>query len=75
LAAGKNHVHRALAAQRALALLAQHPTNGISNIAIATTIGTNNGRHALVKQKLCFGGKCLITLEYESFYFNRRRAV
>ena len=45
----KNHVHHLAAAQGLGGLFAQHPTDGVRHIRLATPIGAHNGGHAGLK--------------------------
>jgi 5-keto 4-deoxyuronate isomerase len=56
-AAGENHVLHPAAAQILRALLAQRPTNGIRNIALAGTVRTDNSSYSLIEAHLNFIGK------------------
>ncbi len=65
LAAGEDHVGRAPGAQRAIALLAQHPAQRIGDIALAAAVGPNDGRDTVVEDELRARGERLIPLEAE----------
>ncbi|OPZ73302.1 MAG: hypothetical protein BWY83_00171 [bacterium ADurb.Bin478] len=48
----KNNVFHAIAAQRSRALLTHHPADGIDNIALAATIGTDDTGDAVMKKEI-----------------------
>ncbi|MEJ2750135.1 MAG: hypothetical protein P8183_19850, partial [Anaerolineae bacterium] len=59
----EDHVGGSFAAQRAIALLAQHAALRIGDVALTTGIGSDNGRYPFIKDKFSFGGKGLIPLQ------------
>jgi len=64
-ATGENHVGRAAGAQRAVALLAQHPAQGVGDVALAAAVGADDGRDAAVEQEFRLRGERFIALEAE----------
>ena len=51
LATGEDHIGRTTGAQRAVTLLAQHPAQGVGDIALAAAVWPDDGRDAAVKDK------------------------
>ncbi len=49
IAAIEDHVLHALAAEALGALLAQHPGDGVDDVALAAAVGPDNGRDAIVE--------------------------
>jgi len=64
-APGKDHVFRAPGTQHAIRLLAQHPANGIGDVALAAAVRPDDGRNAPVKDKLGAGRKGFVALQLQ----------
>ena len=65
--AGEDDVGRFLGAQQAEALLAQAPTHGIHNVALAGAIGPDDRGHTGIEDKFGFLGECLEALNDNTF--------
>ena len=48
--------------QVAEALFAQHPAQGVGDVALATAVGTDDGGNAIIEDKWLLAGECFIAL-------------
>ena len=65
IGAGEDHIFGFFAAQVAVALLAQHPADGVGHVGFSAAIRPNNGGDALVEGKFDFVGEGFVALNFE----------
>ena len=66
VAAVEDDVFHPLAAQALCALLTQHPGDGVHHVALAAAVGSDDGRHAVVKRQLGAIRKTLESVDVQS---------
>ena len=67
VAAAEDHVLHPVAAQALGALLAEHPGDGVDDVALAAAVRADDGGHARVEPDVGAIGKALEAREFESF--------
>ena len=72
VAAAEDHVLHPVAAQALGALLAEHPGDGVDDVALAAAVRADDGGHARVEPHVGAIGKALEAREFESFEAHRR---
>src|SRR5690606_35081670 len=72
IAAGKDHVLHAAAAQALGALLAQHPRDGVDDVALAAPVGADDRGDAVVEGQLRSVREALEAGNLQTRQFHRR---
>ncbi len=67
VAAAEDHVLHPVAAQALGTLLAEHPGDGVDDVALAAAVRADDGRHSRVEPHVGAIGKALETREFEAF--------